>query len=70
MDSLTLSTQQYPPDAAPSAPQRLYPQKLSGVRYLDILEIDGTYTLIPAYGCTKHVTGEDLTNTDAWKKQH
>ncbi|HCF4943875.1 hypothetical protein CW310_07540 [Pseudomonas citronellolis] len=65
-----MNTRQFPPDATPCAPQRLYLQKLSGVRYLAILEIDDTYALTPAYGRTRHVTGEDLSNADVWETLH
>lgn len=69
MESLPLPpTIQLPHDSTQGASQRLYLQKLSGVRYLAILEVDDTYELTPAYGSSKHVTLDDLTDTDVWEE--
>ncbi|WP_243434546.1 hypothetical protein [Pseudomonas sp. 30_B] len=71
MDSLSLPLDiQRPCDNTPSAARRLYLQKLSGVRYLAIPEVDDTYELTPTYGSSKHVSAEDLTDTDVWEQLH
>ncbi len=64
---LTIHLQQ---DKLESPRQRLYLQKLSGVRYLAILQVDETYELTPTHGMPRHVSVEDLSKTDVWEEPH
>ncbi|MEF9671838.1 hypothetical protein QNM99_02825 [Pseudomonas sp. PCH446] len=45
-----------------------YLHKLSGVRYLAVFEVVGTYELSPINGPSKHATVRELANTEVWER--
>ncbi len=45
-----------------------YFHKLSGVRYLAVREVVGSYELIPISGRARHVSDRELANTEIWER--
>ena len=45
-----------------------YLHKLSGVRYLAVCEVVGSYELNPISGRARHVTDRELANSEVWER--